>query len=326
MSPLDYILIIAAVLIVLGLGFWIFAYIFASNRVYVLTLKKNSSDQWTRDNPQFSEPLYLQMDAEGQEWFEKHKEYKEEVSIHYNGLNLAGQYFNFGNERCVVFMSGRTESVRYGYYFMEPYSNNGFNVLLVDPRAHGLSEGKFNTVGFEEGKDIIGWINFLKEEKHIKSVVIHGICIGAAGGMYACTAENCPDILHGLITEGMFVNFRESMKNNLKERKKPVFIFIDCINAWMKHYTGHSMNIGPIDVIDKLDKPILMMNSKEDRYSRPEMAQKLFDKCASKNKELVFFDHGAHSKVRINDKEKYDKCIVDFLSKNFDIAKNKIII
>ena len=101
-------------------------------------------------------------------------------------------------------------------------------------------------------------------------------------------------------------------------------IFIDCIDWWMKHFTGHSMKFGPIDVIDKLDKPILMMNSKKDTYSLPENAQKLFDKCASKNKELVYFEKGAHSKVRINDEEKYDSSIVAFLQKNFEINKINI--
>ena len=85
--------------------------------------------------------------------------------------------------------------------------------------------------------------------------------------MFAITHDDCPACVRGIVTEGMFINFRESMKNHLIERKKPVFPILQCIDFWMKRYTGHSMSKGPVDVIGKLDKPILMLQSKEDRYS-----------------------------------------------------------
>ena len=86
----------------------------------------------------------------------------------------------------------------------------------------------------------------------------------------------------------------------MQEKKKPVFIFIDLIDFWMKHYTKHSMKFGPLDIIDKLDVPLLMLHSKMDLYSRPLYAEKLFNKSGSKVKELVWFDTGKHSMIRIN--------------------------
>ena len=53
----------------------------------------------------------------GSEWAEKNAEYKNEVHIVNNGLNLYGEYYDLGYERAVMVLSGRTESLRYGYYF-----------------------------------------------------------------------------------------------------------------------------------------------------------------------------------------------------------------
>ena len=58
-------------------------------------------------------------------------------------------------------------------------------------------------------------------------------------------------------------------------------------------------------------------HSKEDIYSVPEKGQLLFDACQSQKK-LVWFDKGGHSKVRINNQEKYDSTVVEFLENTFN--------
>ena len=296
-----------------GLSFWAFSYILASYIVYTKILKRKSKDQWGRTVSELV-PEMEKMYEIGNAWHEENISYKKDVHIVNNGMNLYGEYYDFGSDRCAMILSGRTESLIYGYFFAIPYAKCGCNILVVDPRAHGLSDGEYNTVGFEESKDAMAWVSFLQQEFGVRSVVFHGICIGAAGGMFALTSGKCPDCVDAIVTEGMFPRFSESMKNHLKERKKPVFIMLDLINFWMKHYTGHSMKFGPLNVIDKLDKPLLMLHSKEDAYSTPEYAQKLYDKATVQNKRLVWFEHGKHSMLRITDMERYDTAIADFLT------------
>ena len=62
-----------------------------------------------------------------------------------------------------------------------------------------------------------------------------------------------------------------------------------------------------------MNKPILFIYSKEDIYSLPELGQKLYDICPSKEIRLEYFPHGAHSHVRINNTEAYDSKISSFL-------------
>ena len=311
-SPLITGLCIAgAILIISGILMWPLSYFVASWCVFNSTLRKKAPDTWGRA-PSSLDPDHLKMDEIGLEWQREYNKYKTDVHIVNEGFNLYGEYYDIGSDRCMIFLSGRTESLRYGYYFARPYTDCGYNVLLIDPRAHGLSDGEFNTVGFDESRDDIAWARFIHDTYGINSIVFHGICIGAAGGMLALTSDNCPDYIDGIVTEGMFTNFGESMKNHLIEKKKPVFIFYDCINMWFKHFTGHSMSYGPIDVIGKLKKPLLIMNSKEDIYSLPENAKLLYDTAGSEKKRLVYFEHGAHSMLRFTDTEKYDRSIAEF--------------
>lgn len=304
---------IVSVLIASGIIMLILTYIIASYLVYIKTLSRVSKDSWSRDIPSSLEPQSLEMYDIGLKWSSEHINYKKDVHIVSEGLNLYGEYYDFGKKTCAIILSGRTESLRYGYFFAAPYTDK-CNILVLDPRGHGNSDGRFNTVGFEESKDITNWVKFMNKEFGLESFIFHGICIGAAGGVLSVILRDCPYV-KAIVTEGMFPRFYESMKNNLIVKKKPVFIFIDLIDFWMKHYTGHSMKFGPYDVIDKLDVPLLMLNSKKDLSSKPDFAQKLFDKAGSKIKEIVWFDEGKHSMIRINNMEKYDKAINEFLDK-----------
>jgi alpha-beta hydrolase superfamily lysophospholipase len=256
----------------------------------------------------------MKMYADGKEWSEENAEYKKDVHIVHDGLNLYGEYYDFGYDRCVMVLSGRTESLTYGYYFAIPYSKNGCNVLVVDPRAHGFSDGKYNTVGHEESGDAIAWVEHIRDTFGVRSFVFHGICIGSAGGMLALAKDGCPSEIDGIVAEGMFANFNESVKNHMIEKKRPRVLTLRLVDAWMKHYTGHSMRRGPIDVIQNVNVPLLMLHSKEDLYSTPENAQRLYDKSGSKNKRMVWFEHGKHSMLRITDTERYDTAISEFLA------------
>ncbi len=305
-----------AVLLGLGLVLFIASYPIAAAIVYNITLTRKSKDKWGRTISNELIPEQRAMYDAGLKWADENADKKIDLHIVNEGLNLYGEYYDFGFDKCVFVLSGRTESLKYGYYFAKPYQENGFNVFVFDPRAHGNSDGGYNTTGFEEYKDDIAWVKHITKTFNIKTVIFHGICIGAAGGMYALTNKDCPEEVKGMVAEGMFANFGESMKNHLREAHKPVFVMYDLINANMKKHTGHDMNIGPIDCIDKLDKPLLMLHSKEDVYSTPQFAQKLFEKAGTQKKKLVWFEKGKHSMLRITDTERYDSAISEFVKEN----------
>lgn len=278
--------------------------------VYTHILKRGVNEDWGR-HCSIDEKRHLQMYDEGMRWAERVKEHCREVHIVNGGLNLYGEYYDFGSDCCVVFLPGRMESLHYSYYFLQAYEQLGVNMLAIDPRAHGVSDGVYNTVGFEESGDIIAWVRFLEEEFRIRKVLLHGVCIGSAGGILACANPDCPSSVKGVIADGLFANFGESMKNHLIERKKPVFTMF-FIDFWMKHFTGHSMKKGPIDAMPAFDKALLMLHSKADPYSEPKYAVQLYDLCPGKPKKLVWFDSSEHSMLRYDHTDAYDAEVLAF--------------
>ena len=312
MNPEQIIMLVVVVFLTLN------AFILSSSlfiipyAIYSAHLRRFDKKQWSRECSS-SEPLQIEMHASAMDWREENIEYLHEVHIVNEGLNLYGEYLDFGFKKAAIIVPGRTEGLCYGYYFAKPYKEMGYNILTIDQRAHGLSDGEYNTVGFDEHRDLIAWMKLLHDEYGIESIVFHGICIGSSCCMFALTSENCPDYVEGMVSEGMYPTFGDSFKNHMTNCGGPA-LALPLIDAVMKLHTGYSMMYGPIHVIGSLKKPLLMLHSKEDIYSLPETAQVLYDTCTSEQKSLVWFEKGAHSRLRITDTDLYDSSICSFLN------------
>lgn len=297
--------------------FWIASYFIVAAVVYRILLVRTSPKKWSRECSIQDDEEQRQMYTVGNAWHDRYGDKVRDVSITSDGFRLFGEYVDFGFEKAVIIIAGRTEGCKYSYYFAEPYRVAGYNVLVIDNRCHGLSEGKYVSLGLKEYRDILKWGEFLHNEFNNKTIVLHGICIGSATALYALTAKECPDYFGGMVADGMYVDFKESIKNHMIEQKrKNINTCLKLLVLYFKWITGKDMvSQGPIHCIGQLKKPILFIYSKEDIYSVPEKGQELYDTCQCK-KELAWFDRGAHSRVRINNTEKYDNTVVGFLNKN----------
>lgn len=270
---------------------------------------------WTRYKCSFPDnEENMDMHNQGMAWGEREKEFMSEVSINNKGFKLAGQYFDFGFDKTAFFLAGRAEPCTYSYYFAMPYKEYGYNVLVVDNRGNGLSDGTFQAAGLLESDDAKEWIKFLQREKGINNVVIHGICLGSATGLEAITMPDCPKIVKGFIGDGMYTTFYETFRTHTKERGKPTFPFCQLVAIKFKKLTGRSIiSNGPIKDLPKYKGPLLMLHGKKDVFSLPPKAEKLFALSASEHKKLVWFDEGMHSHLKIVAPEKYNKVVGEFL-------------
>ncbi len=297
--------------------FFLLPFILFSIILYRILLVRTSPQKWGRTCSIPEDEEYLRMFNLGLEWGELHKACKSDLFVESEGFHLAAEYFDFGLKKAVIIVPGRMESCLYSYFFAEPYRKAGYNVLAIDNRSHGLSEGRRCALGFKEYKDLLRWAKLLHEEKQMESVIMHGICIGASAGLTALLSPDCPDYLAGLVAEGMYTTFADSFKNHLIEDKHPVFPIFKLTMLQIRLFSGvNVLRNGPIYQIHQLKKPILLLHSREDRFSLPEYADRLFEKCTAP-KALCWFEKGAHSRIRINSPAAYDEAITDFISVHF---------
>ena len=305
-------------IVVSGILFWVSSYFIIAYIVYRITLVRTSKDKWSRECSMNDDEEQVSMYKQAEEWLYSFKDRKTDVDIFSDGFHLFGEYIDFGFNKAVIIIAGRTEGCKYSYYFAEPYRRAGHNILVIDNRSHGLSDGKYNSLGLKEYSDIIAWGKFLHDCKNNNKIVLHGICIGSATALYALISEKCPQYIVGMVADGMYTDFKETTKNHMIEQNRRIYPCLNLFMWYFKVFTKEdAVKNGPIKVIHKLKKPILFIYSKEDIYSLPEKGKLLYDTCQSEKK-LVWFEKGGHSRVRINNQEKYDNTIMEFLRNTFN--------
>ena len=321
MGILGIILLVIGVLLVGGLVAMLAYTTPIAKRVYEEQLVRTSPEKWGRTCSFPDDAEQVQMWNDGVAWMELNKDKITEVEIDNDGFHLVGQYFDFGAKRCVIILPGRCESLVYSYYFAPPYEKAGFNVLVIDTRCHGKSDGKYNTIGVKESRDVLAWAKLVHDTYGNEEIYFHGICIGTSAGLFALAAKDRPDYLRGLVTEGCYVSFRETFKRHMMAINRPLFPVLDLTMLLINKHTGTNVyKDKPISAIKRIDPGcrVLFLYGEKDIFSIPEKSRKLFAACASEHKKLVWFDKGGHSHLRINNTEKYDRTIIEYFENEED--------
>ena len=185
MNPvLAIILIVLAVLLIGGFIFmWVFCMKIAKKQ-YANMFIRDSQAKWARGNSAPENAEHTVMFDTGMKWGNENASYMTEIEVtSFDGLKMKGEYFDFGYDKAAIIMAGRAETCKYCYYFADLYQKNNYNIIVVDPRAAGLSEGKYTGSGILEGKDLDAWIRKVHEQFKIDHFVIHGICIGSVAAI-----------------------------------------------------------------------------------------------------------------------------------------------
>ena len=285
--------------------------------VFYHTAYRNPKKKRTRECTNLKDADQVKMFDEGIAWAQQFEDRRIPLEIVHDGLHLKGEYIDFGAKKCAVILQGRTESLLYSYYFAKPYADSGYNILVVDLRAHGLSDGKFQTGGVQESGDIVCWVEEIERRFHVESFVFHGICIGAATSVYAALALEKRGHPHveAVVCEGLYATYYEMFAKNFAVYKKKPFPMLPLTFFLARLYTGVSFfRNRPVEAVGKLRCPVLLLYSIEDAFCPQESGQRIFSAAENPFSEIVFFPYGRHSHVRSLNTEEYDRTIREFVA------------
>ncbi len=258
----------------------------------------------------------VRMFEEGVAWAESQGDRRLPIEIVHDGLNLKGEFIDFGAKKCAVILQGRTESLLYSYYFAKPYAELGYDILVVDLRAHGLSDGKYQTGGLKEAGDIVAWIDYVRERFHVESFLFHGICIGAATSVYAARLleERGYPPVEKVVCDGLYATYFKMFERNFASFKKKAFPMLHLTFLLARIYAKADFFANrPIEAVGKLQCPILLIYSAEDVFCPREDGESIYREATNPKSRLLFLPKGRHSHVRSLNTEAYDGAIKEFV-------------
>ncbi len=189
----------------------------------------------------------------------------------------------------------------------------GFNILAVDQRGHGSSEGAAITFGIRERQDCLNWIEYTSDRfGHDRPIILSGISMGAATVLMAselelpknvcCIMADCPyDSPAGIISKVA------------KDLGYPKALAMPVIRLGAKLFGNlNLLESTASGAVQSAKVPILLIHGEDDRFVPCDMSRKIYQHCSSKAQLHTIPDAG-HGLSYILDPRRYEKICVDFL-------------
>ena len=189
----------------------------------------------------------------------------------------------------------------------------GYNVILIDERAHGKSEGHSITFGIKERKDVLSWLEFAQKRFGLDyKYVLVGISMGGA------TVLNLADKVDSnikIIADCPYARIKELFIYDIKMLKLPVFIFYPLLRL-----TGilfAHVDIAKFDnyqAINNTTNKVLIIHGNKDSVVPYTLSQKLYETYPDKI-QYELFDGAEHGVSYLVDDERYRRIVKQFLEK-----------
>jgi len=195
-----------------------------------------------------------------------------------DGLKLYAMHLKGEPDRPVAigFHGYRSSSLRDLAGLATYYYYRGYDVLLVDERAHGKSEGKSITFGEKERLDVLLWAEYAEKSfGRDKKIILFGMSMGAAAVLLA-TELDLPRGVVGAIADCPFSSATGVIESVSRERGIPARLFMPAIRFGARVFGGFKLSEHePKEAVKNAKVPILLIHGAADTFVPTEMSDEL---------------------------------------------------
>ena len=293
---------VALVLIALGL-FWAFKTAFVRNDKRLISL---DSDYLAGYKHIFKDGLDFIDNLESERVYIKS----------FDGLRLAGSYYNNNSDTTILLFHGYRSDGRFDFACaVKYYIKMGLNVLVVDQRANGESEGKLITFGIKERRDVVSWSNFINKTYSPRNIFLSGVSMGATTVMMASNLD-LPQNVKGIIADCGFTSAPDIIKKVAKQSFKinatPVLPILDVMCKLFGKFSLYETTT--TKALSQSDIPIFFIHGKKDGFVPCEMTE-LSHKAAKAEKYIHLVENADHGISFLVDSDNIQRRIVEFIKK-----------
>lgn len=194
----------------------------------------------------------------------------------------------------MILVHGYTTSLPASIPFMEMFLEEGFNLLLIDQRRHGKSEGIYTTYGYHEKHDVAAWLGFITSTYGENCIIgLHGVSLG---GGTVLEYLSLPDpVVKFVIADCPYSDLTRLMHHQMQRLNHlPAALFLPLVNTRMRRKAGFMLEqVSPIRSVKGSNIPAMFIHGTADHYIPPEMSEDLYE-AKSGLKQLLLIEGAAH--------------------------------
>lgn len=241
----------------------------------------------------------------------------EEVSIvSFDGLTLFGRYYHVkdGAPLDIGFHGYRSSALTDFAGGSELSFSMGHNLLLIDERAHGRSEGRTITFGIQERWDADSWVRYAVERFGADTeIILYGVSMGAATVLMAAGLD-LPENVKGIIADCPYSSPRDIIRKVAKDMHMSDRLSWPFVKIGGRVYGGFDLDeTDAARAVKQAKVPILIIHGESDSFVPCEMSD-----IVSENPALITrctFPGADHGFSYLVDTPRYRKIVTDFVEK-----------
>ena len=243
----------------------------------------------------------------------------EEVSIKsHDGLKLTGKYYHTADGAPLeIHCHGyKGNAIRDFCGAWKIAKESGHNVLLINQRVHGGSEGHTITFGILERRDVLDWVKYANERFGKVPTMLCGVSMGAATVLMASGME-LPANVKAVVADCPYDAPSNIIKKVLgQDMGMPVGIVYPLIRFGGMLYGKFNLDDdSPLEAVKRTKLPILLIHGDDDRFVPYEMSRNIH--AAAPEKIRFHTVHGAgHALNYVTAPEAYTAAVREFTQKH----------
>mgnify|MGYP000997134411 CR=1 FL=1 len=235
-----------------------------------------------------------------------------------DNLKLRGTYIPYLRktaeaEKTIILIHGYTATSESMADLITPFLSHGWNVMLIDQRGHGKSEGQYASFGYHEKGDLDLWVNWVRDRSEKKHQVIGllGISMGAGTVLeYAGINKH----VNFIIADCPYSDLEELLKYQIREiRNIPAYPLINALDLMLRIRVDFNIKaVSPLKTVRESEIPIMFIHGSEDRFVPTQMSKDLYAIKKGKKK-LLIVEGASHANSYWTNKNLYEKEVWDFI-------------
>lgn len=260
---------------------------------------------------------YIEKFREGQTWF-RGQNYETVFIKSHDGLKLAGYLLPCENAKQTVicFHGYRGGSTKDFGCITRFYHENGSNLLLVDQRGHGKSEGEYICYGIKERYDCVKWTEYIRDlYGESLPVYLDGLSMGCSTVLMACGLD-LPSNVRGVIADCGFTSPWDIFYYLIHRKYRlPAFPFLQIADFICRHRAGFGFkDVSTLDVMAKIKVPVLFVHGGNDYFVPTDMSRSNHEACVSE-KYIEIIEGAGHGLSYMTATKRYQTVVLDLFRK-----------
>ncbi len=237
----------------------------------------------------------------------------------FDGLTLSARLYPAAQAHgtVLVFHGYRSTALRDYACAVDMYRGFGLDVLMVEQRCSGNSEGRHITFGIRERHDVLTWVTYLNEQfGSDRPLFLSGLSMGAATVMMA-TALPLPENVRGIVADSGFTTPADIIGTVAKrDFHLPPCITVPFLNLTARLFGGFGLyEANALDALKNNRIPMLFIHGEADSFVPCEMSRRAFEVCASK-KRLITVPGAEHGCGYLVEPERLTAALGKFFEEN----------